>query len=59
MKTEYREKVLTLIESSNHRLDILNKMLNNEMQPDTREAIRMVNELKRAVQTIEDIVSIS
>jgi hypothetical protein len=59
MKAEYREKVLTVIESSNHRLDILSKMLNNEMQPDTNEAIRMVNELKRAVQIIEDIVSIS
>lgn len=59
MKPEYREKVLTLVEASNMRLEVLDKMLKQEMNPDTNEAIRMVNEIRRAIQTIDDLVSIS
>lgn len=59
MKLEYRERVLTLVEASKTRLEVLDKMLKNEMNPDTNEAIRMVNELKRMLQTIDDVVSIS
>lgn len=61
MKQEYKIKVLNVVESSNVRVEYLERLLKGEVRSDNpqSDAITVINELKRNLQTIEDVVSIS
>lgn len=61
MKQEYKIKVLNVVESSNVRVEYLERLLKGEVRSDnpSNDALTVINELKRNLQTIEDVVSIS
>jgi hypothetical protein len=61
MKPEYRTKVLNVVESSNIRVGYLERLLKGEIRSNnpSGDALTIINEIKRNLQTIEDVVSLS
>lgn len=61
MKQEYKIKTLNVIESTNIRIEYLERLLKGEIRSNDlqSDSLTLINELKRNLQTIEDIVSIS
>lgn len=61
MKQEYKIKTLNVIESTNIRIEYLERLLKGEIRSNNlqSDSLTLINELKRNLQTIEDIVSIS
>jgi len=61
MKPEYKTKVLNVVESSNIRVEYLERLLKGEVRSNnpSNDALNVINEIKRNLQTIEDVVSLS
>jgi hypothetical protein len=61
MKPEYKTKVLNVVEASNVRVEYLERLLKGEVRSNNpnNDALTVINELKRNLQTVEDVVSLS
>lgn len=59
MKHEYKEKVLTHIESIEKRIIILNEMLEGKQPADQKRAIVLTKEINRLTELTRNIIDIS
>lgn len=59
MKFEYKEKVLSHLESIEKRNTIISEMLAGQRPVNQDEAVKLNNEIKRLVELAENIVDIS
>jgi hypothetical protein len=59
MKEAYKQKIDDLMVSVEGRVMLLEKMINGEKRPDNNEAKRFIAEIKKGLENVKEIVSIS
>ena len=59
MKEAYKQKVDDLMVSIEGRVMLLEKMINGEKRADNNEAKRFIAEIKKGLENVKEIVSIS
>lgn len=59
MKPEYKERVLSNIESIGKRVEILTEMIERKRPSSDREALQHLAEIRRLLDSSDTVVSIS
>jgi len=59
MKEAYKQKIDDLMVSIEGRVMLVEKMMNGQKRPDNREALHYVQEIKKGLENVKEIISIS
>lgn len=59
MKAPYKDKITNLVDSCDNRINQLSYMIDGKRPPNTQEAKRYIDELRRGLQMIQEMVDIS
>lgn len=59
MKKPYKDKVTNMIDSCNSRVNQLSYMIDGKKPANTTEAKKYINEIRKGLQMIQEMVDIS
>jgi len=59
MKEAYKQKIDDLMVSVDGRLTLIEKMMTGEKRPDNKEALHYMQEVKKGLESVKEIISIS